>query len=544
MKRTLIVTLLFTFLFATTTFGQSNTSVHLTTKDTIKILFIGNSYTYYNSLPQLVKEMAKEKVPNKKVMIKMISKGGSTLRYHWETGKALEAIKKESWDYVVLQEQSNLGSGIVINEQWYFDESKAFFEHARKFHTEIEKIGARTVFFMTWARKGTPSQQKYLTFAYHKIAKESNGLLAPVGFVWHKNRPKWKFDLYAPDGSHPSKYGSYLAALTIFSTIFDTNPVGISAKIDGYPLSNVGQESSTIDNLVTITPKEAKAIQSGVKKALKLIKRNDRHINIRKPDPEYKIPVLSPNQDITSENILGKWYGTTTRSLNAIGVTLDFKQRNDSLIGDIISYWPDEADTIKIKPVLLKPGKKITVDYISSDWGVKTSLNLVLTKERLLGISKAEDNNVTFYDTWKLSRDKTQNTIDLEAHAKLLDDLKKNITKLGYTEAHLHHYKQYSLLTKSTYQPAEGSLNADGYFFLRNKKIDKALELFKLAIALYPESANTYDSYAEALVAAEQTEKALEMYQKACDVAKKTKDHKLALFEKNRDALKNQIMAK
>ncbi|MEW7280425.1 DUF4886 domain-containing protein [Aquimarina sp. 2201CG1-2-11] len=544
MKRTLIVTLLFTFLFATTTFAQSNTSVHLTTKDTTKILFIGNSYTYYNSLPQLVKEMAKEKVPNKKVMIKMISRGGATLRYHWETGKALEAIKKESWDYVVLQEQSNLGSGIVINEQWYFDESKAFFEHARKFHTEIEKIGARTVFFMTWARKGTPSQQKYLTYAYHKIAKESNSLLAPVGFVWHKNRPKWKFDLYAPDGSHPSKYGSYLAALTIFSTIFDTNPAGISAKIDGYPLSNVGQESSTIDNLVTITPKEAKAIQSGVKKALKLIKRNDRHINIRKPDPEYKIPVLSPNQDITSENILGKWYGTTTRSRNAIGVTLDFKQRKDSLIGDIISYWPDEADTIKIKPVLLKPGKKITVDYISSDWGVKTSLNLVLTKERLLGISKAEDNNVTFYDTWKLSRDKTQNTIDLEAHAKLLDDLKKNITKLGYTEAHLHHYKQYSLLTKSTYQPAEGSLNADGYFFLRNKKIDKALELFKLAIALYPESANTYDSYAEALVAAEQTEKALEMYQKACDVAKKTKDQKLALFEKNRDALKNQIMAK
>lgn len=57
--------------------------------------------------------------------------------------------------------------------------------------------------------------------------------IARVGELWQKNynsaRP---IQLHAPDGSHPNAAGSYLAALTIFSTIYKE------------PAENVSYESS------------------------------------------------------------------------------------------------------------------------------------------------------------------------------------------------------------------------------------------------------------------------------------------------------------
>ncbi|MCO4822957.1 MAG: hypothetical protein KC469_12865, partial [Flavobacteriaceae bacterium] len=81
--------------------------------DSLKILFIGNSYTYYNSSPELLKALIKEKFSNKKVEIQLISNGGMTLKRHWEEGTAVEVIKSNEWDYVILQEQSKLGMGII-----------------------------------------------------------------------------------------------------------------------------------------------------------------------------------------------------------------------------------------------------------------------------------------------------------------------------------------------------------------------------------------------------------------------------------------------
>jgi len=82
-----------------------------TNSDPLKILFIGNSYTYYNSSPELLKALVNEKFPNKPLEIQLISQGGMTLKRHWEEGRSVEAIKSNDWDYVVLQVQSKPGMG-------------------------------------------------------------------------------------------------------------------------------------------------------------------------------------------------------------------------------------------------------------------------------------------------------------------------------------------------------------------------------------------------------------------------------------------------
>ena len=64
-------------------------------------------------------------------------------------------------------------------------------------------------------------------------------------------------------------------------------------------------------------------------------------------------------------------------------------------------------------------------------------------------------------------------------------------------------------------KPPEDIVNNYGYTFLQNKDIDKALEFFKKNIENYPNSANVYDSYAEALLAKGDKKNAMINYEKA-----------------------------
>ena len=243
--------------------------------DTTRILFIGNSYSYFNSVSELVKRMAEDKFPTEKIETKMISQEGMTLKQLWLKGEALDEIKKEKWDYVVLQEQSTLGTGVIIDSKRHLYKPDIFFEYARKFDSEIKKSGAKTVFYMTWSKKDNPEQQIYLTYAYMTIAKELNSLIAPVGLVWDKNRNNSAFDLYYRDGAHPSVYGSYLAATTLFSIIFSTNPVGVSAKIEGYKLASTGQRSKEMQLLTDIAKDDATTIQRSTWDVINSLRKTD-----------------------------------------------------------------------------------------------------------------------------------------------------------------------------------------------------------------------------------------------------------------------------
>ena len=80
-----------------------------------------------------------------------------------------------------------------------------------------------------------------------------------------------------------------------------------------------------------------------------------------------------------------------------------------------------------------------------------------------------------------------------------------------------------------------------GYNFLRDERVDDALNRFELAMIYYPESVNTYDSYAEALLAAGRKEEALAVYTRAYELAKKTNYENLAYIEANLNKLKNNI---
>src|SRR5262245_3422207 len=78
-------------------------------------LFIGNSYTYFNNLPQMLSRLAKSAPSHYEMETEMVTVSGATLKRHWEEGRALEAIKRGAWNYVVLQEFSTLGVTPVVD---------------------------------------------------------------------------------------------------------------------------------------------------------------------------------------------------------------------------------------------------------------------------------------------------------------------------------------------------------------------------------------------------------------------------------------------
>jgi hypothetical protein len=180
----------------------------------IRILFIGNSYTFFNGgLDSQLKGLA----PSAETAC--IAEGAYNLEKHWTDGNAIRIIRDGKWDYVILQEQSQIP---VINQ-------KKFCDYVRKFDEEIRQTGAKTILLMTWER---PDSRKFgvttdnVAAAYTAVGKELSIKVAPAGLAFARSiRFKPELTLYRQDG-HPTMEGTYLAACVLYQTIFKKSPVG------------------------------------------------------------------------------------------------------------------------------------------------------------------------------------------------------------------------------------------------------------------------------------------------------------------------------
>jgi hypothetical protein len=169
----------------------------------LRVLFIGNSYTYYNNLAGMVEGLSAGRI-----QASAVTRGGATLGELYTLTDAREVLRASRWDVVVLQEQSTLGVS-QFNGDMVVNDPAGFFTWARIWDEEIRRAGARTVFYNAWARKGRAELQGHLDWAHGFIARELGAELLPVGAAFGL---AGGVELFASDGTHPSAAGSYLAA--------------------------------------------------------------------------------------------------------------------------------------------------------------------------------------------------------------------------------------------------------------------------------------------------------------------------------------------
>ncbi len=189
----------------------------------IRVLFIGNSYTYVNDLPQMIADLA-QAAKQRPLVFDKETPGGYSLEQHWKDAKAVKKIATGTWDFVVLQEQSLRP----------LNEPQLMFDYAAKFAGEIKKTNAKTLLYQTWARQDALERQPELSKAYLDLGTMLKADVVPVGMAWERARKDDpELVLHSADKSHPSKAGTYLAACVFYAVIYNKSPEGLPGKPGG-----------------------------------------------------------------------------------------------------------------------------------------------------------------------------------------------------------------------------------------------------------------------------------------------------------------------
>ena len=205
-----------------------------------RVLFIGNSLTYFNDLPGIVQALA-DSAGGDKIAVATVAGPDLALVDHWNDGAAQREIARGGWELVVLQQGP---SSTDVNR----DSLRTF---ARRFAEEIAKVSARPALYSVWPTAGRRQDFARAIESYTLAATDVNGVLLPVASAWLSAIQRDAGpELYAADGLHPTVAGSYLAALVIYAKLLDQSPVGLPARLR--------LRSGTI---VTIDPPTASMLQ-------------------------------------------------------------------------------------------------------------------------------------------------------------------------------------------------------------------------------------------------------------------------------------------
>ena len=196
--------------------------------DIKKILFVGNSYLYYNdSVHNYTERLLIEYYEDEEIVTKSATIGGSKLRNH-------NIDHLLNYKNLQLDEQIDLlimqgGSYEVISQK----SREKFAKTASEYSAKAQKLGIRTALYMTHAylknyRRYEPNLIEKIKKTYYEAGKKSDSLVIPVGLAYeiaYQKNPEIK--LHHPDGTHPGLLGTYLAACTVFAVITNKSPEGL-----------------------------------------------------------------------------------------------------------------------------------------------------------------------------------------------------------------------------------------------------------------------------------------------------------------------------
>jgi len=210
-------------------------------QEPMDVLFVGNSYTHFFEMPQMLAAMAES--AGCPMNVQYTAPGGARLDEHAVSGVTLSAIGSKEWDVVVLQSYSQSPSQPldVVKKNTLPDVmtlASAIFDN---------NPDTALFYYVTWGRRAgdkkfCPQNPQVCSFLGHTEAvyrgyslyrEHTGGSLADVGGAWANvyrdgTKPFGFKELYNPDGTHPSLKGSYLAAAVFFAALFKASPEGLA----------------------------------------------------------------------------------------------------------------------------------------------------------------------------------------------------------------------------------------------------------------------------------------------------------------------------
>ena len=185
----------------------------------MKVLFVGNSHTFFNDMPELFARFA-QITTGEKPFAAMLAYPGRDLDWHLNEYYSLRFnLLHGGYDFCVIQQAAHP----------YPPAEKTLYAGA-KIIDLCHRCGTRPVVFMTWAEKRFPQNQQKMIDTCEILAKQNDALLAPIGRVWQRvceTRPD--IELYGADGEHAGPYGDFLAAAVLCRCMMGS----VSEKVSG-----------------------------------------------------------------------------------------------------------------------------------------------------------------------------------------------------------------------------------------------------------------------------------------------------------------------
>lgn len=179
-------------------------------KESTSILFIGNSHTNFNGgIDNQVNAFAQS--VDLASDAERTAPNGFTLQDHLNSQTTLDAIDRQTWDYIILQENTYRAAY----------EAEEMLESISQFTDLLQSKSATIYLFKTWAYDGEPEMNALLDEAYFQASALSGYSTVAIGSYWKTFQATNDVNLYSGDSVHPNENGTYLSAGLFFKKIFN-----------------------------------------------------------------------------------------------------------------------------------------------------------------------------------------------------------------------------------------------------------------------------------------------------------------------------------
>ena len=199
----------------------------------MKVLFLGNSHTFFHDMPELFARFV-EKTTGEKPDVVMLAYSGRDLEWHRREYFSLRFnLLYGGYDYCIIQQAAHP-----------YPPVNSTLEIGGEIIDLCHRCGVKPVVYMTWAEKRFPQNQQIMIDTCEKLAAEHSALLAPVGRIWQQiQKNHSEIDLYHRDGEHAGPYGDFLVAATFCKLLTGD----VSAAVSGMGFNFIGVRSIDMD---------------------------------------------------------------------------------------------------------------------------------------------------------------------------------------------------------------------------------------------------------------------------------------------------------
>lgn len=190
---------------------------------TRNILFVGNSHTYTNDLPRMVRDLARS-MGDTALRVASVAEANYALSDHYATGVVHAALAGSSWRWVVLQQ----GTSALPESQQHLQ------TWARAWAPHIRTAGAEPVLYQIWPSTSRRFDAAAALASYASAATVVEGILAPAGDAFTMAMAaEPPLNPYSGDGLHANREGTYLAALVLMERMLGIAPESLPPRIPG-----------------------------------------------------------------------------------------------------------------------------------------------------------------------------------------------------------------------------------------------------------------------------------------------------------------------